>query len=509
MALKRSPERAAFIAADFKAREFFEHIALLVPKAYPDTFIQLIRRGFAPEAIDNCVAWQLNLYATDPADIGPEAFSHHELNWHRQQLGLRGLVGAAGLVEIDGRVEVTLLQSDLVQQAHRHPDVINTRARTRLDSLYGHWWRPLLNACLDATHDLGYDELWVPSARQILSTMRNPVDGALFERVYDSPSRHYVTTRVEAGAAEYWQVPLATNRSKMVGLVPVQGGHRDLPRQLHPEFAPAPGDEQVPALLLFHDIEENVDTDVSVTECRAALSRMLAIESAAQVRLTYNVLGTLMEQHREAIAEGNHVLGFHSFDHSIGDTDQLRRCRAVDPRIRGFRPARSLSTAEHGSTELRRYDFEWLLSSAWRFGRSEPWLAGGVAHLPVHLDDYSLWTGELDLAAWTQRLDHLLSSQPFVAVGLHDCYSARWLDDYAAMLDRLLPRVRLVTAEEVAARLFVQAALEPRSVMGEPARPLPFPSASDTPPQSAQASGATSAHGSAPAAPWAGRRDAP
>ena len=54
-----------------------------------------------------------------------------------------------------------------------------------------------------------------------------------------------------------------------------------------------------------------MDTDVSIAECRTAVAGMLAIESAAQVRVTYNVLGTLMEQHREAIAEGNHVLGFH------------------------------------------------------------------------------------------------------------------------------------------------------------------------------------------------------
>ena len=57
------------------------------------------------------------------------------------------------------------------------------------------------------------------------------------------------------------------------------------------------------------------------------------------------------------------------------------------------------------------------------------------------------------MAAWSQRLDHLLSSQPFVAVGLHRLLSARWLDSYAAMLNRLLPRVRLVTAEQVAAQL--------------------------------------------------------
>jgi hypothetical protein len=214
---------------------------------------------------------------------------------------------------------------------------------------------------------------------------------------------------------------------------------------------------EAPALLLFHDIEGDVDTDIDAALCRAAVTRMLSIERGADLRVTYNVLGVLFESHREEIAADGHVLGFHSYDHALGDTDQLRRCRALDGRIRGYRPARSVHTAEQEPAALRRWDFQWLLSSAAHLDYRDPRLRGGVAYLPVHMDDYALWMGE-DIEAWIGRLERLLAASSYVAVGLHDCYAERWLDAYPALLARLGQQARIVTAEDVSAQLYLAAA---------------------------------------------------
>jgi hypothetical protein len=107
---------------------------------------------------------------------------------------------------------------------------------------------------------------------------------------------------------------------------------------------------------------------------------------------------------------------------------------------------------------LRALDFEWLMSAALALGWSEPRLHGGVAYLPVHLDDYPLWTGRDDLTSWLSRLDQLLAEQSYVAVGLHDCYAQCWLDAYPHLLAHLGRRARIVTAEQVAAETYLAAA---------------------------------------------------
>src|SRR5262249_43169914 len=175
----------------------------------------------------------------------------------------------------------------------------------------------------------------------------------LFLRIYNYPEDHYVCRRTRHNGAETWEIPVLANMARIV--------------RLRPETI-APQKETKPCICLFHDIEENVDTSISVAECADNLSRMLTIERKFGVATTYNVLGTLLEQKRPEILASNpqHAIGFHSFDHRIKDLNQLGQCREVDLRVKGYRPARSELTAELSDYNLTRLNFEWLACSAHR-----------------------------------------------------------------------------------------------------------------------------------------------
>ena len=64
---------------------------------------------------------QLNLYTTDFYGLPEDLFWHPEINWHRQQLGQKGLIATAGLWICNSVATISLLQSDLCQQLYRNP----------------------------------------------------------------------------------------------------------------------------------------------------------------------------------------------------------------------------------------------------------------------------------------------------------------------------------------------------------------------------------------------------
>jgi peptidoglycan/xylan/chitin deacetylase (PgdA/CDA1 family) len=216
---------------------------------------------------------------------------------------------------------------------------------------------------------------------------------------------------------------------------------------------------------VFHDVERgrghlDVDPEFAQRAERDAsrhLDAMLAIEAELGVDATYNVLGCLLDELRERLRPTRHALGFHSFDHATGDSAaaQVARCREVDARVRGYRPPRSLTTDDlHGA--LREHGFEWLASSARSLGADVPTAVDGIAHIPVHLDDFSLHTGSMSYPEWERRALDLARERPFAAIGLHDCYAPHWLPHYRAFLEKLSGLRPLRTfdgvADEVARR---------------------------------------------------------
>jgi hypothetical protein len=437
--LKSGPNQLAFQQKGFAAREFFSHRAALIRKQYPDTYLLLEGRGMTPGQLLSCHFWQLNLYSEDIAGFPDELFTDHAVNWHNQQLGIKGLIAAAGICLQGSDLLVTVMQSDLCQQLYRHP-ALKAECKTQVDKRFGAWYKLLFNAILDLALDLHAGAVYVPTADWILQATKKFVYPELFRRIYDLPGS-YTARRIRRGTAEYWEIPLSANAGRVVPLV-----------EATPQV-----ERNERLICIFHDTEENADTAVTAGECRESLTRMLRCEQAAGARTTYTVVGHLFAaKQREILAAGPHALGFHSYNHALEEYDQLPRCRRVDLQVRGYRPPQSLMTPELTDYNLSYFNFEWLASSprkpapAPAFPQSQDGvLESGIVKIPIDTDDYCLATGQLTYRDWRSRLLEQAAGRPLIAFGLHDCYARHWLGSYPELLDSLAQLGRFVTADEL------------------------------------------------------------
>lgn len=435
-------EEQGFAAAGLRGRGYFDHAVVELAKGYPDARLLLERRGVPGDEVAAGSLFQLNLYASEIGDLPSALFADCSVNWHGQGFGRDGLVAAAGVfVAGDGLAMVTLLQSDLVQQVHR--SAAWKSVRSRIENRFRAWPMMALQAVLAACLARGLSTLLVPDSRTITGALRRAVDGRLFARVYDAPAQALGATSVTHHGCRYWRLRLDDAlRARLGGYLEVE------------EPARLPGK----TVCIFHDIEEDVDAPTSAAQCRAQLARMLAVERDHNVRGTYNVLGTIFPRVAPAIAADGHELAFHSFDHDVDRHDQLPRVREVDLQVKGYRPPRSLITPELSPRNLAWWNFEWLATSAYSLGRTDPFVVDGIAHLPIETDDYALFTGEIDFERWFDRLLGEIRRRDFVAFSLHDCYAGHWLPRYDAMLEAIGALARTVTADEVAGAMFVEAA---------------------------------------------------
>src|SRR5581483_11841335 len=209
----------------------------------------------------------------------------------------------------------------------------------------------------------------------------------------------------------------------------------------------------------------------------AHLEEMLRLERAAGARATYQVVGAFLPEVRAMIEAGGHAVAFHSFDHRLTRdgvlrralallrgrrvpeaSDQVRRCRLVDYRIRGYRPARSRLTAELSATNLCRHNFEWLASSAYSLGFEQPRMRRRLVALPILLDDFALYRPGISYDAWERQALARMDRASFVAFSLHDCYGERWLPRYAHLLEAVGRRGVLKTLDQVANEVILRHA---------------------------------------------------
>ncbi len=447
--MKIADDRGHFTARGFRAREFFPHEVLGLPKPYADTHLCLEHRGVSRRQIAAGELVQLNVYSDWLSGFPDALFTDPAVNWHGQQFGRKGLIAATGLV-IEGRsAVVTYLQSDICQQIYRSPG-LKRAASAKLDTRFRYWYRMLFNAILDFAWDRGLDTIHSPTADHIVGATKKRIDPGLFSRIYDSVGDQYVCRRDVVGRAEYWTVALRDNHDRIARL-------RSSP-------APETAGSDRKIICICHDIESNIDTNVSETECRDALDRMLAIERAHGVRTTYQVLGRLFRDVAPIIAASDsHALAFHSYDHQIGDPSQLARTREVDLQVKGYRPPQSKITADLSDYILAYWNFEWLLSSAWTFQFSVPRVENGIVKIPVHLDDWPLHSGALTRTQWMARLRAEIQRRDVVAVSLHDCYARRWLDWYPELLTELKGLGDLWTCEQMVNRERFRSALRTAS----------------------------------------------
>ena len=87
----------------------------------------------------------------------------------------------------------------------------------------------------------------------------------------------------------------------------------------------------------YHDIEQNLDSDADVSQCRHMVEEFLNIERDHGIRATYNVVGKIFEQQPdliERIQQAGHEVAFHSYQH-YSDwgpryyADEIKLCRQV------------------------------------------------------------------------------------------------------------------------------------------------------------------------------------
>ena len=423
-----------FVAKGFAERHFFPHRAYYLPRCGSDgqRLADTIYGVTDPNRLR-----QVLLFGIGPAleGIPPELFFDDDLVWHQQQLGLAGHVAAANLVLDGKRLLTTARFSDIVQRIGRRRE-----HATRIEKRFRGWDHMLLNAILGYAIENRFKEIHFPTAATAkLNTDTNrSVEDALFARVYDDD----VCRRFDAvRRGGVWVVDVRANRERWV--------------------APESRSERLlgePRIAICHDTERelgHLEAEPAFASKAASCAResfrsILEAEARRHVRGTYDVVGCIMNELRPAIEAGGHEISFHSYDHGSG-LNQLRKCREVDYRVKGYRVPNSKLTPDLSDEKLARFNFEWLGSSHHSLGTETPELSAGVARLPILFDDYPLHTGELSPEAWEEKLIGLLKDRQFAAFGLHDCYAEHWLARFDGLLARLSSMARLTTMGEVAA----------------------------------------------------------
>jgi hypothetical protein len=431
-----SPSRAK----TFPLGRHFNYRVVGFQKQYPDTYLQLKIRGIPADDLRAGRFYQLNLYASDLQGLPDQLFTDKAINWHSQQLGEKGLIAAAGLYAQGASLTVCLMQSDLCQQLYR--SVLKQTCKTRVENRFGHWYKHLFNAILDFAIEAGFSVVYTPTSNQILATTAKRVQPHLFRRIYDAPAARFDCQRVKRRGAEYWKVRVQNNA--------------ELVEKLPPALIAGQQENQT-LICVFHDIEENVDTRISVTECRDNLTAMLEIEKSLGISTTYNILGRLLSSKQREILEfdSRHCLAFHSYNHDVEDQSQLKRCRGVDLQLRGYRPPRSIITRELTDYRLSFFNFEWLASYEGSFGFSACALQNGIVKIPIQTDDHPLYVGA-SFSQWEAELLCLGKTRRLLAFGMHDCYAGLWLKSYRKLLEKLGSLGRFVTADELCDRMFWQ-----------------------------------------------------
>jgi hypothetical protein len=425
-------------------RAIFPHKLIAIHKPYPDAKVLLERRGLQRQDLEHGEFIQLNLYTTNFYGLPKELFMHPEVNWHRQQLGQIGLIAAAGLWIRDSVATVSTLQSDLCQQLYRH-SALKRLCKTQVDTRFKYWYAILFNALLNFCIDLKIATIHSPTGQQVVSNTRKAIEPTLFHRIYDYPSKAYSCRKIWVGPAQYWEVPVHGNASRVTRLSESKGD--------------AYLGGTIKRICVFHDVEGNVDTPVSSAECVDNLDRMLQIEQCLDLNATYNILGTLFSRKIAQVRASNpkHSIGFHSFNHELTDLTQLPQCRRVDLRVRGYRPPKSRITSELSDYNLTKFNFEWFACGARSLGYASCNLENGIAKIPIHFDDYSLFLGK-PYEQWENELLGHARATPFFSFCLHDCYAGKWLGRYRELLIKLASIKSLATADEICDYLFLNGA---------------------------------------------------
>jgi hypothetical protein len=437
-------DRAAeLVAAGHRERGVFAHRLLFLPRPAPDGWKVAERTCGAPKP---SAFFQVLLYAAESEldGIPAELFFDRDIAWHEQHLGRVGQLASANVV-VDGKDMWSFTHfADVVQRVGRRRDL-----KTQVEKRFDGWHDLLLNGLLAFAVQRGVKRWRIPASALALrhTDQARDVRPELFERLYDRSVGRILDARRDG---EWWRVDVKRAKRRLV--VP----------ELREEHVVYPR-----TVCVAHDLEaglghRGIDDALAAqadARWRDDLAGMLQAEAGAGVRATYNVVGVLVPEVREAIEAPGHALAFHSYDHDLARPEQLAPCRDVDYRAKGYRVPQSRLTADLADDNLLRHNVEWLASSAWSLGFDAPQLVRGVVRVPVHLDDFGLYKGELAWEDWEAKALAIVAERDVSVLSLHDCYAPWWLERYPAFLARLRGEATLRTVDELAAEIVLCASL--------------------------------------------------
>lgn len=435
-------ERAdEWIAKGHKLRHFFAHRLFHLPKCGPDGY----RIAEAMWGVrDLGTHWQLLMYA-DPALIRRfphKLFFDDDLLWHQQHFGRPGQVATASIVVDSGVAHTMAHHADLVQRIGRFRG-----HKTQIEKQLRGWPWMVLNGVLAFALERGIGTVRVPTSALAMrhTDQGRSVQRYLFQRVYDRPvSELPGATR----NGEWWEIDLTEAAAAVVA----------------PVLASEPLVEEK-VVCVFHDLERGLGhraEDPALARradetARATLDALLAVEGHAGVHVTYNIVGAILNEVRDEVESAGHAVAFHSFDHGDGDR-QLERCRELDYRLKGYRAPWSRLNEETTDERLAFHNFEWLASGSTSLGTDVPEMRNRLVRLPVTLDDFPLYTGQLRYEEWERKVLQHVERETYSAVGLHDCYAYLWLSRYAELLDKLAAAACPRTFDQVSAEAVIGAA---------------------------------------------------
>jgi hypothetical protein len=389
---------------------------------------------------------ELILYATPElaAQFSDDLWFDDDLVWHQQQFGRVGQVATANLRAHGTDLYAMVFVSDLVQRISRRP-----AEKSRVENRFKGWPSMLLNAILVSAAENGFRRVFAPRSKWAMkhTDPRRTVQPELFERIYDQPVRLYSPRITD----NWWVIDVPGNRDRLV-----------IPEE---QFEALPDEKTI---VICHDIERglgHLDSDpvyAALADQTSPLhvAQMATIEHATGVSATYNVVGCLMNEVAPLVTALGHEVAFHSYNHVISE-EQLAACRKVDYRIKGYRPPQSQITRELTDAALCFHNFEWLASSARSLGFHQPKAENRLIKIPILFDDWAMYSEGKSYDHWRDEALQKISSSPFVALSLHDCYAQFWLHGYAKLLSEIQAMGRIRTMNGIAARILFANCLKP------------------------------------------------
>ncbi len=450
-------QRDEAFAQGYQKRHFFPHRVFFLPKCGPDGFKQA-KAMVGKSDLNSC--WEIVLYAISPViDEFPQTlFFDSEILYHQQQFGQRGQIATVNLFIDNDRLYTMNHQSDLVQRISRRRHL-----KTRVETVFKGWNLMLWNAILNFALERGLKQIYSPTAEYAMlnTDKKRTVQREMFDRLYNRDV-HRLFNPVKQG--NWWRVDVNEYRHRNI-----QASRKKVEQS----------SEKI--ICICHDIERgmghvDVDPAFAVRANHTAplhLAHMLEIEKELEVRASYCVVASFMNEVKEPILDGGHCLAFHSYDHKVGSrpkgpfqkmvrwcweephTRQLARCREVDRRLKGYRPPRSNMTSELNAPYLCQQNIEWLASSVSSLGARTPFLKNRMVYIPIQFDDFPLYKHGTTYEDWERSALKRIETSDFVSFGLHDCYGEFWLPHYPKFLEKVKELGQVKTLNEVASEVIL------------------------------------------------------